>query len=141
MIEVLNRQRQRKMNPGRWRKFAEKALQTIGRQEESAIVVFVSDRAIKDLNRRFRARNHATDVLSFPIEATQFERSFGSHLGDVVISVERAAAQAKEHGLGFQNEVEQLILHGLLHLCGYDHETDTGQMNRLELRLRKRLGI
>ena len=62
-------------------------------------------------------------------------------MGDVVISVERAEAQAAEHGLGFEEEVAQLILHGLLHLCGYDHETDNGEMNRLELRLRRRLGI
>ena len=57
------------------------------------------------------------------------------------ISVEQAAAQAKENGLTFDNEIAQLILHGLLHLCGYDHETDNGEMNRLELRLRKKLGI
>ena len=141
MVEVLNRQRGRKIGPGPWREFAEKALRAVGRQEESATVVFVSDRAITDLNRRFRGRKRATDVLSFPIEAARFERSIDSHLGDVVVSVERAETQAKEHGLSFQNEVKQLILHGLLHLCGYDHETDSGQMNRLELRLRRRLEI
>jgi probable rRNA maturation factor len=59
----------------------------------------------------------------------------------VVISVEQAARQAAEHGSEFENEVEQLILHGLLHLCGYDHELDGGEMNALELRLRRRLGI
>ncbi|HZI86353.1 MAG TPA: rRNA maturation RNase YbeY, partial [Pyrinomonadaceae bacterium] len=62
-------------------------------------------------------------------------------LGDIAISVERAESQALENGLAFEDEVAQLILHGLLHLCGYDHETDKGQMNRLELRLRKQLGI
>jgi probable rRNA maturation factor len=62
-------------------------------------------------------------------------------LGEVIISVPRAAAQAKENGLTFADEVRQLILHGLLHLCGYDHETDQGEMNRLELTLRKKLGI
>jgi len=58
-----------------------------------------------------------------------------------VISIDQAARQAKEHRLRFENEIAQLILHGLLHLSGYDHETDRGEMNRLELRLRKRLGI
>jgi probable rRNA maturation factor len=58
-----------------------------------------------------------------------------------VISLEQAARQAKEHRLSFENEVGQLILHGLLHLSGYDHETDQGQMNRIERKLRKRLGI
>ena len=65
----------------------------------------------------------------------------GLRLGDIVISIEQAARQAKEHGLSFENEIAQLILHGLLHLSGYDHETDHGEMNRLELKLRKRLGI
>ncbi|HEX3142937.1 MAG TPA: rRNA maturation RNase YbeY, partial [Pyrinomonadaceae bacterium] len=64
-----------------------------------------------------------------------------AHLGEIVISPERAAAQAREHGLTFKNEVQQLILHGLLHLHGYDHETDDGEMNRLELKLRKKLKI
>lgn len=82
-----------------------------------------------------------TDVLSFPSQAEPFEIENRGQLGEVVISVQRAAAQAKQNGLTFSNEVEQLILHGLLHLCGYDHETDDGEMNRLELKLRKKLGI
>ena len=103
--------------------------------------MFVSDAAIKKLNRQFRGKNYSTDVLSFPTKAEDFESDNQSHLGEVVISVERAAAQAKENGLTFSNEVEQLILHGLLHLSGYDHDTDNGEMSRLELRLRKKLGI
>ncbi len=79
--------------------------------------------------------------MSFPAGLEEFERAEGASLGDVVISVEQAARQAAEHGLTFENEVEQLILHGLLHLCGYDHERDGGEMNALELRLRRRLGI
>ena len=141
MIEVINRQRSRKIDTRHWREFAEKALQAISEDEKNATIAFVSDGAIKELNRSFRGQNYATDVLSFPSEAAPFEIENRSLLGDVVISVQRAAAQAKEHGLSFSNEVEQLILHGLLHLCGHDHETDRGQMNRLELRLRKRLGI
>ncbi len=80
-------------------------------------------------------------MLSFPAEQDEFEQLSGATLGDVVISVEQAARQADEHGLTFEDEVAQLILHGLLHLCGYDHETDDGEMNALELRLRRRLGI
>jgi len=141
MIEVINRQRHRKIDAEQWREFSEKALQAIGAKKGDATIVFVSDRTIRELNIRFRGQNYATDVLSFPSEPAPFEVENQSLLGEVVISVQRAAAQAKEHGLSFSNEVEQLILHGLLHLCGYDHETDRGQMNRLELRLRKRLGI
>ena len=141
MIEVVNRQRRRKIVEKQWREFTEKALRAIGGDNRSATIVFVSDEAIRKLNRRFRGKSFATDVLSFPTEAEPFEVKNGSHLGDVVISVERAAAQAKANRLSFSSEIEQLILHGLLHLCGYDHETDKGQMNRLELKLRKKMGI
>ena len=141
MIEVINRQRRRKINAKQWREFGEKALLAIGGGNLSAAIVFVGDAAINKLNRQFRGKNDVTDVLSFPSKAESFEVENGSQLGEVVISTQRAAAQAKDHGLSFSDEVEQLILHGLLHLCGNDHETDRGQMNRLELKLRKKLGI
>ncbi len=140
-MEIFNRQRRRKINAKQGREFTEKGLRAIGGKNRSATIVFVSDAAIKKLNRRFRRKNSATDVLSFPHEAEPFEVEKGSHLGDVVISVERAAAQAKANKLSFSSEIEQLILHGLLHLCGYDHETDKGEMNRLELKLRRKLEI
>ena len=141
MIEVVNRQRQRSIDSERWRRFVEAALERLGKEREGAIVAFVSDRRMRELNREFRGLRRTTDVLSFPNEREQFERSFDGGIGDVVISVEQAARQASEHGLSFETEVAQLILHGLLHLCGYDHETDDGEMNRLELRIRRQLGI
>ena len=141
MIEIINRQRSRKLNARSWREFAERALKEIGASRPAATVVFVSDAAIKKLNRQFRGKDQVTDVLSFPGQAEPFEIENRGQLGEIVISVQRAAVQAKQNGLPFSNEVEQLILHGLLHLCGYDHETDDGEMNRFELRLRKKLGI
>ena len=141
MIELINRQRTRKLNAKQWREFAEQALRATNSTKQSVTVVFVSDAAIKKLNQQFRGKNYATDVLSFPTKSEDFETDNQSHLGEIVISVERAAAQAKENGLTFSNEVEQLILHGLLHLSGYDHEADNGEMNRLELKLRKKLRI
>ena len=141
MIEIVNRQRQRKIDSKQWLTFGEETLRAIGASQRNAAIVFVGDAAIKKLNRQFRGKNYATDVLSFPSKAEAFEVENQAHLGEVVISAQRAATQAKEHGLSFSGEVKQLILHGLLHLCGYDHETDRGEMNRLELRLRKKLGI
>ncbi len=129
------------MDAARWTEFAARALNAIGKRNEGATIAFISDRAMRDLNGRFRGHHLTTDVLSFPADRAEFEKLSDVGLGDVVISVERAAAQAAEHGLDFEAEVAQLILHGLLHLCGYDHETDKGEMNRLELRLRRRLGI
>jgi len=133
MIEVVNRQRHFKLDTDVWTTFATKALAAIGKTD-SATIAFVSDKKIRELNRQFRDVDKATDVLSFPAEEP-------NNLGDVAISVETAATQAKENRLSFENEIAQLILHGLLHLSGYDHETDNGEMNRLELRLRRKLDI
>ena len=141
MIEVINRQRSRKIDAKQWREFGKRALRAVDSARQDATIVFVSDAAIRKLNREFRGKDYATDVLSFPIKAEEFEHENQLNLGEVVISVQRAAVQANQNGLRFSTEIEQLILHGLLHLCGYDHETDNGEMNRLELRLRKRLGI
>ena len=142
IIEVVNRQRKVALDEGRWRAFAEEALKVVPEAKGAgATVAFVSDRAMRELNRRWRGKRGTTDVLSFPSGQEEWERAEGETLGDVVISVEQAARQAAAHGLSFEEEVAQLILHGLLHLCGYDHETDRGQMNALELRLRRRLGI
>jgi probable rRNA maturation factor len=136
MIEVVNRQRHLKVDTEAWTTFATKALAAIGKDELSATIAFVSDKRIRELNRQFRGIDRPTDVLSFPTDGPD-----ESNLGDIAISVETAAAQAKENGLSFEDEIAQLILHGLLHLSGYDHETDNGEMNRLELRLRRKLGI
>jgi probable rRNA maturation factor len=141
MIEVVSRQRKVRVDCQRWRAFAERALGVACANGAGVTVAFVSDRAMRELNRRWRGKGGTTDVLSFPAGQDEFEKSEGLSLGDVVISVEQAARQAAEHGLEFDEEVAQLILHGVLHLCGYDHETDEGEMNALELRLRRRLGI
>ena len=141
MIEVVNRQRKLPLDNERWQKFVEKAWKVIPTKVEGVTVAFVSDRAMRELNRLWRHKQGTTDVLSFPVEQDEFEKAEGSSLGDVVISVEQAARQAKENGLTLDQEIAQLILHGLIHLCGYDHSTDDGEMNQLELRLRRRLGI
>jgi probable rRNA maturation factor len=141
MIEVVNRQRKLQLDCERWRAFATKALKVVPAGGAGVTVAFVSDRAMRELNRRWRGKRGTTDVLSFPVEQEEWEQSEGRTLGDVVISVECAAKQAAENGLTLEDEIAQLILHGLLHLCGYDHQTDKGEMNALELSLRRRLGI
>ena len=139
MIEVVNRQRKVPIDPQSWLSFSEKALSAIPKASGNATIAFVSDRQIKELNRRFRGIDKATDVLSFP--AGVETKGEPANLGDIAISLERAAIQAKENQLKLDAEIAQLILHGLLHLCGYDHETDKGEMNRLELKLREELKI
>jgi probable rRNA maturation factor len=136
MIEVVTRQRKTKIDIKAWETFAARAAGAIGKTNSAATIAFVSDKTIRQLNRQFRGVDKATDVLSFPAEDEN-----EANLGDIAISVDTAAKQAKENGLKFDEEVAQLILHGLLHLSGYDHETDKGEMNRLELRMRRKLGI
>src|SRR6266852_5266496 len=101
MIEVVNRQRRRTMDPKRWQAFARRALQAIGKDSNSIAIAiaFVSNRQIRELNKRFRGINQATDVLSFPANYEECEQSAELNLGDVAISVERAASQANENGL------------------------------------------
>ena len=134
MIEVVNRQRGVKIDTEAWADFGAKALDAIGNSGSSATIAFVSDKSIRKLNKDFRGIDKATDVLSFPADEPD-------NLGDVAVSVETAERQAKENRLTFDNELAQLILHGLLHLSGYDHESDNGEMNRLELKLRRKLQI
>jgi len=107
-------------------------------------VALVSDRRMRALNRMFRGRDYATDVLSFPAgkgETPDRLARAATPLGDIVIATGVAARQAKEHGHALGTEFRVLALHGLLHLLGYDHDTDAGQMARAESRLRKKGGL
>jgi probable rRNA maturation factor len=101
-------------------------------------VVITSDRKIRALNRQWRGVDQATDVLSFPAGDGPGP---GGHLGDLVIARETAARQARQEGHALATELRVLALHGLLHLLGYDHEHDSGDMARLERRLRRRGGL
>ncbi|HEX5482209.1 MAG TPA: rRNA maturation RNase YbeY [Terriglobia bacterium] len=112
-------------------------------------VTLVDDAEIKRLNAAFRGKRGPTDVLSFPWDGSPqavsgsalHSRELSGFLGDIVISVETARRNARREGHNLHVEIQQLMLHGLLHLRGYDHETDDGKMNALELRLRRQLGI
>jgi probable rRNA maturation factor len=99
-------------------------------------VRFTGDRAMRRLNRGFRGKDQTTDVLSFAGDATP--ASAEGHLGDIVISVPAARRQAAAAGHTGEREIRVLLLHGVLHCVGYDHETDGGEMERLERRLRRR---
>ncbi len=94
---------------------------------------------MRRLNREFRGQDQATDVLSFP--AGPGPATAGSHLGDLAISIQRARAQARRFGHEAEEEVRILMLHGLLHLMGMDHENGDGRMDRAERRWRLRLGL
>lgn len=152
---IVNLQRKVKLEARGYAGFLAEALAAIEEAEGGeAAVAFVSDRRMRELNKFFRGKDATTDVLSFPHEPDDFEAMPESEtlatddrqpttafLGDIVISAEQAARQAAAARLPLELEIKQLILHGLLHLCGYDHETDTGEMNARELALRNKLAI
>ncbi len=141
MTEIVDNQRKIKIETEDFQAFAESAVDSVKEAKgKSATIAFVSDWKMRGLNKIFRGKNATTDVLSFPFEADAFEAG-ENNLGDIIISVEQAQKQAKENDLDFETEIKQLILHGVLHLCGYDHETDNGEMNKIELKLREKLGI
>lgn len=100
-------------------------------------ILLTSDKTMRRLNRQFRNRDKTTDVLSFPAEIQGPERI----AGDLAISLPAARRQSEERGHALGVEMRVLILHGLLHLAGYDHETDDGEMARREQRLRAKLGL
>ena len=105
-------------------------------------VALVCDRKMRDLNRQYRGIDRATDVLSFPVASGVAPNAeVEPHLGDIVIATGMARRQARAAGHPLGAELRCLALHGLLHLLGYDHERDTGQMERLERRLRRRGGL
>jgi len=97
----------------------------------------VDDGMIRTLNREHRNMDYATDVLSFPLS----DEHPGVGLGTIVISIDHARSKAAELGHSTEEEIQLLFLHGLLHLLGYDHETDTGQMRQKEHDLIHRFGL
>jgi probable rRNA maturation factor len=143
MVEILNRQRKVKLEAESFYDIASSALRSVeSASGRDVTIAFVSDRRMRELNGAFRSKRKTTDVLSFPFEPDHFDTGDAKNfLGDIIISAEQAARQAAENNLPLRSEISQLILHGILHLCGYDHETDNGEMNEFELKLRDALQI
>lgn len=100
-------------------------------------IAFVDDAVMKKLNRRYRSQARTTDVLTFEGEETPE----GRPLGEIVISLDQAKRQAAAEGHALATEVRYLILHGILHAFGWDHEADSGEMDALEVKLRPRVGL
>ena len=104
-------------------------------------IALVSDRRVRELNRRYRVKDYATDVLSFPSDTSPQPRAPSPYLGEIVIGRGVARRQAREARHSETAELRVLALHGLLHLLGYDHERDHGEMSRIERRLRRKGGL
>ncbi|MGB6545179.1 MAG: rRNA maturation RNase YbeY [Candidatus Acidiferrales bacterium] len=141
---VLNRQRRVAVALDPLQQFAERARQALRFADDAVTVCLVSDAAIARLNRRYRGKRGPTDVLSFPADAcarSAARRRAIDYAGDIAISPSAARRNARRLDRSLPDELRVLILHGMLHLAGYDHETDRGEMDRIERRLRRRLGV
>jgi probable rRNA maturation factor len=149
---ILNRQRAARLARRPLELFLHRVWDELGLEGAEVTICLVNDAEIARMNESFRGKKGPTDVLSFPtakrakrvtIPARPERRSSlkPKYLGDVAISPAAARRNAKTYGRTLGNEIRILILHGVLHLLGYDHETDRGAMNRLEQLLRRRLGL
>ena len=128
-IVLQNPNRYPEAGARRLRPWLARLLAAVAPEAASFGVRFCGDREMRRVNRDFRGQDKATDVLSFPGE--------DGHLGDVLVSVPVARRQAAAAGIGVEREIRTLLLHGVLHCLGYDHEADEGEMDRLERRLRR----
>ena len=113
--------------------FAEVLRDRVARRRDFHCLI-TNDAELQALNTQFRGKDYPTDVLSFPLDGQTF-------LGDIAISMQRARAQAREWQHAPEDEIRILMLHGVLHLLGMDHETDSGEMKRTEIRWRRKLGL
>lgn len=149
---ILNQQREVHVARRPLESFLRRVKRDLGLSQSDLTVCLVSDKAMARLNHNFRKKKGPTDVLSFPaavrkrplpsprkLNGTNSKKH--EYLGDIAISPATARRYAKTNGRYLSSELRVLILHGVLHLLGYDHETDRGEMDDVERRLRKRFGL
>ena len=150
---IVNRQRRIRVPARSLERFTREAMALLRLPSDSLTVCLVTDGVMARWNRTYRGKDRPTDVLSFASDDKGFRLKFGgsrsgaqaasaaAYLGDIAIAPVVARANALRFGRTLEDEMRVLILHGILHLMGYDHETDTGQMERRERRLRRALGL
>ncbi len=132
MVRFLKKVRGYNINLKELKMLAEEILRHYGKENDSVTVLLCGSRLIKKFNKEYLSRDRETDVISFPINEVVEE---GKYLGDIAISVPYAEKSAKEMGESLENELKRLIIHGILHLLGWDHEKDSGEMKKEESRL------
>ena len=130
-IYIKNQQKAKKLNLLKIKRDLGKVLLLLRLKKAELSVVFVGSRKMKLLNSRYRGLRKVTDVLSFPLADENLPSAFDV-LGDIVICIPEALSQAKHFQVTFYNELLRLLVHGLLHLIGYDHEADTIERRRME---------
>jgi probable rRNA maturation factor len=138
---ILNRQNRVRVALPPLEKFARQVQRELRLHAREVAICLVSDAEMARLNMTYRGKPGPTDVLSFSAGNSANRRAGGKLLGDIAIAPMVARRHAKRFGRTLSEELRILILHGVLHLMGYDHEADSGQMERRERQLRRRLGL
>ena len=154
---ILNRQRQVSISVDDLEKFSAKLRKLLKIPAEAVTICLVTKTDIAKWNRAYRGKNRPTDVLSFTLDepsakqrvprssrkraSSKSNGNVSNYWGDIAIAPAVARQNARRFGRDLNDEMRILILHGILHLMGYDHETDNGQMDRREMRLRRQLGL
>jgi probable rRNA maturation factor len=137
---IVNRQRRVPIAVRPLQQFYERVRQELQFPPESVTVQLISDEAMARLNQTFRKKHGPTDVLSFLAKRERPSEN-EKYVGDIAISPETARRNARRFSRALSVEMRILILHGMIHLAGFDHESDNGEMNRIERRMRRRLGV
>ena len=137
---IVNRQRRVPVAIHPLQQFYERVRVELGFAPESVTIQLISDDTMAQLNQTFRKKHGPTDVLSFPANGDRPSQG-AQYIGDIAISPETARRNARRFSRSLPVEMRILILHGMIHLAGFDHDTDRGEMDRFERRLRKRLGV
>ena len=140
-MKIHNKQKNVRLPLRPLEKFSEKAMRQLKLKSDSAAIAFVTDSEIARLNKTYRKKTKPTDVLSFPAQNFSKHPNRNEFLGDIAIAPNVARRYAKKNGRSLETEICILILHGILHLLGYDHETDQGLMDRIEHKLRHKLRL
>jgi probable rRNA maturation factor len=140
-MEVLisNRQKKRKIAIGKVRKMAQDILSALDCHDVQLSVVITDDMEIEALNKQYLGRTGPTNVIAFPMREGEFSNIAPELLGDVVISIETTEKEAKESGMEMETRFSELLIHGILHLIGYDHENDEQQAYEMEEKSRNLL--
>jgi probable rRNA maturation factor len=141
IIDVQDIQDSLAIDPDIMEKNADRVLKLLGKKESELSLVLCDDRYIRRLNKQYLGKDRPTNVISFPQQ--EGECISGSHLGDIVISVQRASSEACKSGITLEERLLQLVVHGICHLCGYNHEDVSADkafhMEKKELELLEKL--
>ena len=136
-ILITNRQASASLDISSLRRTVRRILKHLGREKDEISILLVEDREIRDINKTYLKRDRPTNVIAFSMQEGPFRKIHPQVLGDVVISIETAARDAKKEGMALEDEILFLLIHGILHLLGYDHEGSAARARGMGLKQRE----